>query len=206
MSARQRAIRALVSQFHCPRGIVGSLVGWEMALRRSNRRRNRWAISLLDVQSSDRVLEIGFGPGIAIHEAVRRAANGYVAGIDHSRAMVKHASRARRAAIRDGRVDLYVAGVDTLPDFGTTFDKVLTVNSLGFWPDPVDRLIEIRSLMREAGVLAIVSQPRYPGATSKDTDRAEGEIRHYLNAAGFNDLRAERLDLTPPCTCVLAKR
>jgi hypothetical protein len=39
-----------------------------MAHRPSNAQRNRWVVSLLDVQPTDRVLEIGFGPGIAIQE------------------------------------------------------------------------------------------------------------------------------------------
>jgi hypothetical protein len=55
----------IVSQFMDPRGLPGRLVGWEMALRPSNRKRNAWAVTLMDVQPPDRVLEIGFGPGIA---------------------------------------------------------------------------------------------------------------------------------------------
>lgn len=81
---------------------------------------------------------------------------------------------------------------------------MLVVNSLGFWPEPVDRLINIRSLMSEGGVIAIVSQPRCPGATSQHTERAEGVIRRQLQQAGFADLRAERLELDPPVVCVLA--
>jgi hypothetical protein len=47
----------LVDQFGHPCGLPGRLAGWEMALRPSNRKRNAWAVSLLDVQPSDRVLE-----------------------------------------------------------------------------------------------------------------------------------------------------
>jgi hypothetical protein len=39
------------------------MAGSVMAHRSSNRRRNACAVSLLDVQRHDRVLEIGFGPG-----------------------------------------------------------------------------------------------------------------------------------------------
>jgi ubiquinone/menaquinone biosynthesis C-methylase UbiE len=54
-----------------------------MAHRPSNRRRNRWVVSLLGIRPADQVLEIGFGPGLAIAELARAGA-GHVYGIDHS--------------------------------------------------------------------------------------------------------------------------
>ena len=60
---KRAIITAVVRQFGHPRGTAGAMAGWVMALRRSNRRRNAWVVSLLDVQPTDRVLEIGFGPG-----------------------------------------------------------------------------------------------------------------------------------------------
>jgi SAM-dependent methyltransferase len=160
----------------------------------------------LDVGPADRILEIGFGPGIAIREAARRATQGRVAGIDHSPEMVRQATRRNAAAVREGRVELHQAAVTGLPSFESAFDKVLAVNSLGFWPRPVDHLTEIRLLMRRGGIIAIVSQPRCLGATSEHTDRAERQIRQQLQDAGFGDIRSERLDLDPPVAYVLATR
>src|SRR5262245_31728699 len=137
---KQRVIRALVSQAGRPRGAVGRLVGLLFAHRGSNRQRNRWAVSLLDVQPTDRVLEIGFGPGIAVTELAGRAIRGQVYGIDHSQVMVRQASRRNAAAIRAGRVHLMRASVDRLPSFGEPLDAMLAVNTVAFWPDPVQRL------------------------------------------------------------------
>jgi SAM-dependent methyltransferase len=203
---RQTVVGAVVSQFHHPQGAAGRLVGWEMAMRPSNRRRNRWAVSLLDIQPTDRFLEIGFGPGLAVREAARRATCGQVVGVDHSAEMLRQATRRNRDTVRTGQVTLYQAAVDALPLLESSFDKVLVVNSLGFWPGPVDRLIEIRSMMSEGGVIAIVSQPRCPGATRGHTNRAEEQIRRQLQQAGFANIRSDRLDLSPPVACVLATR
>src|ERR1700760_3776775 len=84
--------RAAVGQAHHPRGAAGRVNGWMFAHRPSNRQRNRWVVSLLDVQAADRVLEIGFGPGIAVAELVRAGA-GHVYGADHSAVMLRQASR-----------------------------------------------------------------------------------------------------------------
>src|SRR5919109_1083461 len=141
-SLKQRVIRYLVRQAHHPRGIVGWANGWMFAHRPSNRQRNIWAVSLLDVQPTDRVLEIGFGPGIAIRELSRRATHGYVAGVDHSAVMLAQASKRNREAIRAGRVDLRLASAESLPIFDEPFDRILSVNSVMFWDDPVRRLSE----------------------------------------------------------------
>lgn len=203
---KQRAIRKLVSQAGHPRGAVGRLVGWVFAHRRSNRQRNRWAVSLLDVQPADRVLEVGFGPGVAIAELAGRATQGQVYGIDHSQLMVRRASSRNAAAIRAHRVHLAQASVDQLPSFGEPLDAILAVNTVAFWPDPVQRLRDLRRLLRPAGRIALVSQPRCPGATRDTTTRAAQELQDLLSRAGFVQIRVETLDLDPPVACVLAAK
>ena len=83
MKPGRRVVAAVRAQFGRPTGVWGRAAGLLMAHRSSNRRRNVWAVSLLDVRPGDRVLEIGFGPGLAIRELSRLAAEGCVCGIDH---------------------------------------------------------------------------------------------------------------------------
>ncbi|MGR6919509.1 class I SAM-dependent methyltransferase [[Actinomadura] parvosata] len=161
-------------------------------------------MSLLNVQPTDRVLEVGFGPGVAIAEFAARATRGHVFGIDHSQAMVRQAARRNAAAVRAGRVHLTCASVEQLPSFGDPLDVVLAVNSVGFWPDPVERLGELRRLLRPAGRIALVSQPRCPGATRHTTAQAAQDLQDLLTQAGFTRLRAEILELDPPVACVIA--
>jgi SAM-dependent methyltransferase len=200
---REFVLRRVFSQFHHPRGLAGRLAGWEMTLRPSNRKRNAWAVSLLDVQPTDRVLEIGFGPGVAIGELARRATRGQVVGIDHSEAMRAHAARRNAAAIRAGRVSLIVASVENPPDFNRPFDKILAVNNMGMWPEPALRLKQLAGLLRGGGLIAIVSQPRCPGATAETTAGAASQIVELLEAAGFVASRVETLNLEPPVACVI---
>ena len=194
--------KRIVSQFMRPRGGAGWLVGWEMALRSSNRQRNVWAVGLLEVEPTDRVLEIGFGPGIAIRELSRRATHGLVCGVDHSAVMVRHATRRNAAAVRAGRVELRLGAAEHLPAFTEPFDKVLVVNNLGMWHEPDERLKALYRLMRPGGRIAIVSQPRCPGATAETTVAAGREIAAHLTAAGCRHIRSDTLALTPSVICV----
>ena len=206
MDGKQKLASAIRSQFVRPRSFAGWLVGWEMALRSSNRKRNVWAVELLGVEPTDRVLEIGFGPGIAIRELSRRATRGLVCGVDHSEVMVRQARRRNRAAVRAGRVDLRWGSAEHLSAaFEEPFDKVLAVNNMGMWPKPDERLNELRNLMRPGGRIAIVSQPRCPGATAQTTVAAGREIAARLAGAGFTYIRSETLGLKPPVVCVIGE-
>lgn len=199
---------ALVRQFGHPRGTVGSAAGWMMAHRASNRRRNSWAVSVLNVQPGERVLEIGFGPGLAIAELSRRVGDaGLVHGVDHSDVMLRAATRRNAPAIDAGRVTLSRASVDRLPpSVDGPFDAILTVNSLGFWPEPAERLRELRERLGPRGRIAVASQPRCRGATASTSREAAREIAALLERAGYADAGTQTLDLDPPVVCVLGRR
>jgi len=206
MALKQKMITAAVGQFGHPRGVPGRLAGQVMAHRGSNRQRNRWVASLLDVQPTDRILEVGFGPGRAIAELSRLVDDrGHVYGVDHSEVMLRQATRRNAAAIRAGRVTLVSASVADLPPaVDGPFDVVLAVNSLGFWPAPTARLEELRRRLRPGGRIAIASQPRGPGATRDTSLGAAREIEDLLHTAGFTQAHTEMLDLDPPVVCVVA--
>jgi SAM-dependent methyltransferase len=206
MPVKRAVIAAIVGQFAHPRGTAGSVAGWVMAHRPSNRQRNRWVVSLLDVQPTHRVLEIGFGPGLAIAELSRRVGDqGHVDGIDHSEVMLRQATRRNAAAIAAGRVSLSRASVDQLPpSLDGPFDAILTVNSVGFWPAPTKRLDHLRRRLRPGGRIAVASQPRCPGATASTSRNAARQIEALLQDAGYTETRSETLDLDPPVVCILA--
>jgi SAM-dependent methyltransferase len=197
---------AIVRQFGRPTGLVGRLAALVMAIRPSNRERNRRTVALLDIQPEDRVLEVGYGPGLAIGWAAARAVRGRVVGIDHSALMRRVAARRNARAIRAGRVELHVGSIDAMPSFEAPFDKVLAVNVYMFWPDPVGALAKLASVMKPGATLALTFQPRGRGATNEDTRRGAERIAESLRAAGFLDVRVERLPMRPvDAACVLGR-
>lgn len=205
MALRRRLFARVRRQFGHPRGLVGRAAGWVMANRRSNRQRNNWVVSLLGVRSTERVLEVGFGPGLAIAEMARHITDGCVCGIDHSEVMLQQATKRNASAIQAGRVTLTLGTIERLPPaLVGPFDAVLTVNSLGFWTAPGERLESLRRRLTPGGRIAIASQPRCPGATPNTSLDAASKITDLLQSAGFTQARTEILDLDPPVVCVLA--
>jgi SAM-dependent methyltransferase len=200
--------RRIVEQFRRPHGALGRLAGFVLARRPSNRRRNLWTVERLDLAPTDRVLELGFGPGIAIRAAAQRVPRGCVVGLDHSELMVRAARRRNARAVAEGRVVLRVGSFDALPaELGEPFDKIFAVNALMFAGDADRVLAALRERLRPGGRLALTFQSRRPGATAADSLRGGEETAARLRRCGFADVQLEALPLgRSSAVCVSGRR
>jgi ubiquinone/menaquinone biosynthesis C-methylase UbiE len=118
----------------------------------------RWAMSFMDVQPTDRVLDIGCGSGTATQLIAQTASEGSVAGVDYSQDMVQQALKRNAAAVRLRRVEIQRGNVSALPYDDESFDKVIAVETFYFWPDPVPNLQEVRRVIRPGGLLALAME------------------------------------------------
>jgi SAM-dependent methyltransferase len=189
--------RFLRAQFGRPTGFWGNIAGKIMARAPSNQERIQWTIALLDIKPDDRILEIGFGPGVAIELASKIASEGFIAGVDHSEVMVRQASRRNDRAIRGGKVMLRLGSVANLPKFNESFDKIFTINSIHFWHEPIDCLKELWKLLRPGGLIAVTIQPRSRSATDATTKEIGEEVTMNLKRAGFSQCKLEIRQIKP---------
>jgi ubiquinone/menaquinone biosynthesis C-methylase UbiE len=200
---RRVAQQFLRSQFGRPTGFWGNLAGRIMSRTRSNHERAQWTISLLVIKPTDRILEIGYGPGIAIELASGLAGDGRVVGVDHSEVMLRQATRRNAAAVRERRVELHLGSVAELPRFDEPFDKVFTINSIHFWAEPLERLKELRCVLKPGGMIAVTLQPRSRNATGATTVAIGNELANQLRSAGFLNVTVDVKQTTPvPVACV----
>ncbi|MDE3243906.1 MAG: methyltransferase domain-containing protein [Nitrospirota bacterium] len=174
----------LMRMFGRPTGTLGRLGGITMA--HTNKGCAAWVIDLLDIHPNDRVLEVGFGPGVGIELLTRSVSEGYVAGIDSSEEMVEQAKARNTKAIKNGRVDLRCGSAESLPFEDFFFDKVLAINSMQVWPDVPAGLREMRRVLKTGGRIALGFTP-YSGQ-SKDV------LPEMLTAAGFTEAHVVEAD------------
>jgi ubiquinone/menaquinone biosynthesis C-methylase UbiE len=169
----------LMRMFGRPQGVLGRLGGVIMA--RMNEGCGVWVIELLEVGPTDRVLEVGFGPGVVIQHLSKSVSAGHVAGIDQSQEMVEQARARNAIAIQRGHVDLRYGSVESLPFDNDSFDKALAINSMQVWRDAIAGLREIRRVMKSGGRVAL-------GFTRYSGQPKEG-LTERLVAAGFTDVQ-----------------
>lgn len=177
-----------------------------MSSRPSNVARNQWTVDLLDLQPQDNVLEIGFGPGLAIEGAALRVTEGLVTGVDHSEVMLRQASKRNADAIAAGRMQLFLGSLENLPPYETPFTKIFSANVVQFWSDPVEEFRKLRAMLAPGGLLISTYMPRNKNASNANGRAKAEEIEQQLHKAGFNSVEIKELSLQPLCAfSVVAK-
>jgi ubiquinone/menaquinone biosynthesis C-methylase UbiE len=165
----------LMRMFGRPRGFLGRIGGIIMA--RANRSAAAQVIELADVRPNDKVLEVGFGPGVGIQLLLQRASSGWVAGVDQSQEMVRQASARNAGALRNREVDLRYGSVERLPFADQMFDKAVSVNSMQVWPDAGVGLREICRVLKPGGKIAL--------CFTADSGQSKDGVLETIGAAGF---------------------
>jgi ubiquinone/menaquinone biosynthesis C-methylase UbiE len=187
--------RLFAGKFRRPTGFLGRLVGNVMA--RGNEHETGWTVSLLNIQAGQHILEIGFGPGVAIQYASQKAAHGLVAGVDYSETMVQAARKRNAAAIKAGQVDLKYGEVSSLPYPDASFDTAFTIHCIYFWAKPIDGLRELRRILKPGGLLAVTMMPKdeWPKERRPPPDLftlySSDVVAQLLSEAGFREVRVE---------------
>jgi len=186
-----------------PRGLLGLVAGEVLAW--SNRDVNRWTLDLLSPHAEDRLVEIGFGPGVGVRLAASRARRGLVAGVDPSSMMVRRARWRNRRAVRRGRIDLRRGTVVALPWPNGSFTHAFAVNSFFEWPEPRAGLAEVARVLRPGGRLALTTQARW-ARDAAEVEMVGGRALVLLAAAGFVELQMEEREMRPlPAVCLLGR-
>jgi arsenite methyltransferase len=177
--------RALAAQLRRPSGLLGRVT--VAMLNRGNRKTNERAVELLGVSPSHRALDVGFGGGVGL-EALSGAAS--LAGVDHS----EDAVRLARGRFPGARLE--VGSVESLPFEDASFDRVLSVHTIYFWPDAAAGARELFRVTAPGGrvVLAFMRGEEMRGQKIHEQGFAffeAADVAALLTGAGFAPVRVE---------------
>ena len=177
-----------------PRGALGRL--WGPLLDRTTRTANERVFEALALDGDVDVLEVGFGGGRLLARMLD-ATRGQVAGVELSDVMVARAKRRFRGAARSDRLRLARGEVAMLPFDDASFDRVVTVHTIYFWPSTEAGLREILRVLRPGGML-VVGTATKEFLSERPISRHgyrlfdDAELRELLERAGFTDVSVER--------------
>jgi arsenite methyltransferase len=124
----------LSKQLARPSGFLGKYIMGRL-LNRTTSAHNALVLSQMDIQRTDRVLEIGFGGGALLEKIVQSASEGFVAGIELSEEMVMNSRERFRGLIQAGSLEIKQGTVESLPFPDGHFNNACTVNTVYFWSE-----------------------------------------------------------------------
>jgi ubiquinone/menaquinone biosynthesis C-methylase UbiE len=111
------------------------------------------SVQALLIEDNEHILEIGHGNAGHVKSILNRAQNIRYTGIDISQTMHQEALKLNEA-FKD-QVDFVLYEGEKLPFEDKTFDKILTVNTVYFWKQPVDYLNEIYRVLKKSGTFVL---------------------------------------------------
>lgn len=191
----------LRSQFGKPSGLIGSLFLGPL-MNVANMRLIDAAIDALGPRTRDVLLDIGFGGGFSLFRLAEKATRGKVFGVDYSPDVVVDASERIRLKRLDSRIRVECANVAKLPFPAGMFDRILTVNSIYYWPHIVASLRETARVLKPGGRISVGFRSRaclapYTEGWEKFALYEPAEFARMMRRAGFKVLRAEQRDEWP---------
>lgn len=193
-------LRSVTRQFGNPRGFLGEIIGYILAA--NNKERTRWLISEMNIKPDDNILEIGYGPGVAIEGISSLLTTGSITGIDISDVMMKQAAKRNAGAVQKGKVKLFTGTADNLNN-NEKFDKIFGMNVHIFWKDPVEKINKLKKLLKDSGELTLALQPRFAKTEGMVLEEVE-KTKIYFRKAGLNIARFKMLPLKPQAVFYLS--
>lgn len=134
----------------------------------------RWSLSHLDISKKDSILDVGCGGGVNV-ERFLEMTDALVVGLDYAELSVERSSELNSSAIDDGRCEIIQGSVSDLPFNDATFDIVTAFETVYFWPDFVNDLIEIRRVLKDKGKIFIANE-----ALPNESDERQRHIVELL--------------------------
>lgn len=170
------------------RGFIGSMIAKWMAF--ATARANDKALSLLDIQDGDKVLDFGTGHGRTLGRICERHPNCLAVGLDSSPIMIREAAKRNKARIENGKIEIYQTNGPKTQFPDGYFDKAMMVHSSYFLHPLEEYFEEIKRVLKKEASFVVCFQRRRQHRPNTLPDevyrlRTAEEMKVLLWDAGF---------------------
>ena len=139
----------IASQFKKP-GVLFGVFASNLMIKNNQKNYDR-LINDMDIQPQQKVLEIGYGPGIGIRMIANACSGCIVHGIDFSRLMYKRACKYNQLFIDEGKVQLQYGDFLKTPFTDIKYDRIFCLNVIYFWNELQSPFEKVISLLTKGG-------------------------------------------------------
>jgi SAM-dependent methyltransferase len=155
-----------------------------------------WGLSLVDIQDSWTMLDIGCGGGATLKRLLKRSQDAKVYGIDISGESVAKA-RQINVDVLDKQVFVQQGSAEKLPYEDGMFDLVTAVETVYFWPNLPNCMQEVRRVLKPGGHFAIMvevvdTDSKWMNVVEGMTAYTPEQLKTLLDDAGFTQTEIHR--------------
>jgi ubiquinone/menaquinone biosynthesis C-methylase UbiE len=162
--------------------------------------RFEWAIDLLRIDPSHRILEIGCGTGMLAEQICKALSGGGLTAIDRSEDSISKAVNRNDRFIISGIADFKAAEFASLDLPAGMYDTIIAFNVNFFWNNASEEMHSIRRLLKPGGKLFVFYQP-----PANEENNILSLIKEGIVTHGFRILTTETEDFEPaPAYCIIA--
>lgn len=135
-----------------------------------------WGLSFFHWQGDENVLDIGCGGGANLRRMSAHIKNGHLTGVDYAKTSVDTSRQTNAADIAAGKMTVCEGSVEALPFADDAFDKITTVESFYFWPNPPENPKEVRRVLKKGGTFLLIAEIYdHPGLS----EEVQENIKNY---------------------------
>lgn len=113
------------------------------------------AIGLLNLKTNDKILEIGHGNAGHLKSLLSKTDNIRYTGYDISELMHDFAKEINQEFINKGIAEFKLYNGIVFPVDDNQFDKIFTVNTIYFWENSAEMLVEVHRILKTDGMFCI---------------------------------------------------
>jgi cyclopropane fatty-acyl-phospholipid synthase-like methyltransferase len=141
-----------------------------------------WAVDVLAVEPTDRLLEIGCGHGVAVSLVCEKLDGGTITAIDRSAKMIEAARKRNAEHVASGVASFQTVSLEEADLGDVRFDKIFAINVGLFWRQQLDgELTTLRDHLAAKGRLFLFHEPP-PGST---VPSIAASVPAMLESSGF---------------------
>jgi len=186
---KEEELIAIEKQLSFPEGDSGI----EMAnmMNETNYTMSKACIESLQISEGNSVLELGHGNGGHIQEVINTQKNVQYSGLEISSTMKEEAQKMNKEFVITKTAAFYLYNGLEIPFEQENFDKIMTVNTIYFWREPLQLMNEINRVLKSEGLFSVTYGKAsfletLPFVRNRFQLRSDEEVIDLAKRAGFS--------------------
>jgi len=179
----------IAAQFKKPSGLFGMFSSNIMI--KGNKINYEKLIRDLDLQPGDKLLEIGYGPGVGINMIAKACTSCTIHGIDFSKLMYRKARKYNKQYLDNNAMLLQYGDFLKTAVVSNEYDKIFCLNVVYFWNELQEPFRKVLSLLKAGGAFHIYMANRDALKKAPDTVFNKYSIEQVVEAlksVGFGNV------------------